>query len=46
MAMEEIMNSVMQNPDVAAIGIAVGFLLKWALDMKKKRSRGMGGGFA
>lgn len=43
--MEEIMNSIMQNPDVAAIGIVVGFLIKTALDMKKRR-RGVGGGFA
>jgi len=35
--MEEIIESIMQNPDVAAVGVAVGFLIKFALDMKKKR---------
>ena len=43
--MEEIIESIMQNPDVAAVGVAVGFLIKFALDMKK-RNRGVGGGFA
>lgn len=39
-----IMSSVMNNPDVAVIGLAAGYLLKTALSMKKRRSNGIGGG--
>ena len=34
-----VMNGVMARPDVAVIGLAVGFILAKALDMRKKRNR-------
>ena len=34
-----IMNGVMTHPDVAVIGLAVGFVLAKALDMRKRRNR-------
>ena len=40
-----IMSGVMNNPDVAAVGLAAGFLLKTAMAWRKKRKNGIGGGF-
>lgn len=42
MAVSSIMTSVMNNPTVLAVGIAVGFLL--GKIMGRKRRGGMGGG--
>lgn len=38
-----IMQAVMNNPDVVAVGVAVGFLLKFAMDMRRRNRMGMGG---
>lgn len=40
-----IMNGVMNNPDVAAVGLVAGFILAKALGMRKRNSMGMGGGW-
>ncbi len=42
---QSIMTGIMNNPDVLAIGIAVGFVLKWFLGRRNRRGMGgMGGG--
>jgi len=40
-----IMSGVMNNPDVAVVGLAVGFILAKAMSWRKNRGTGMGGGF-
>lgn len=40
----ELMNGVMANPDVALIGLAAGFVLAKVMNMRNN-SMGMGGGF-
>jgi len=42
LTVNSIMSGVMNNPDVAAVGLIVGFILRWAMSMRKRR--GMGGG--
>lgn len=41
----QLMNGVMANPDVALIGVAAGFLLAKIMNMRKSGMGGMGGGF-
>ncbi len=41
---QTLMTNLMANPEVAAIGVLVGFLLAKALDWKKNRGSGFGGG--
>jgi len=38
-----IMSGVMNNPDVAVVGLAAGFLLAKAMSYRKKRNNGIGG---
>lgn len=45
LTVNSIMSGVMNNPDVAAVGLAAGFLLAKAMSWRKKNSMGMGGGF-
>lgn len=45
MNVNSIMTGVVNNPDVAAVGLAAGFLLAKAMAMRKNRGMGMGGGF-
>ncbi len=40
-----LMNSTVSNPEVAAVGLLVGFLMAKALDWRKRRSGLGGGGF-
>ncbi len=40
-----LMTSLMANPEVAAIGVLVGFLIAKALDWRKNRNSFGGGGF-
>lgn len=43
---EQLMSSVMMNPEVAGVGIAVGFILAKVMALRKRRGMGgMGGGF-
>lgn len=46
LTVSSIMSSVYSNPDVAAIGLATGFILAKAMEYRKKRrnSMGVGGG--
>lgn len=39
-----ILQCVMNNPTVAGIGVAAGFILAKAMDMRKRRNQGFGGG--
>lgn len=39
------MQCVMNNPTVAGIGVVAGFVIAKAMDMRKKRNQGFGGGF-
>lgn len=39
-----ILQCVMNNPTVAGIGVAAGFVLAKALQMRKRRNQGFGGG--
>jgi hypothetical protein len=41
LTVNSIMSGVMSNPDVAVVGLAAGFLLRWAMSMKKRRSSGV-----
>ena len=45
LTVNSIMTGVMNNPDVAAVGLAAGFILKWALGMRSNNGIG-GGGFS
>lgn len=48
MPVEAVINNVMTNPDVAVIGLAVGFLVGKMMQKRKMRrsgGMGMGGGF-
>jgi len=40
-----IMSGVMNNPDVAVVGLAAGFTCKKAMSYRKKRNNGIGGAF-
>lgn len=40
-----IMSGIMNNPDVAAVGLVAGFILAKAMAYRKRNSMGMGGGF-
>ena len=42
---DSIMTGMMNNPDVAAVGLVIGFILAKAMSMRKRRGMGMGGGF-
>lgn len=44
LTVNSIMSGVMNNPDVAAVGLAVGFILAKAMGMRKNQGIG-GGGF-
>lgn len=44
LTVNSIMTGVMNNPDVAAVGLVVGFILAKAMSMRKN-SMGMGGSF-
>lgn len=44
LTVNSIMSGVMNNPDVAVVGLVVGFILAKAMNMRKRRG-GMGGGF-
>lgn len=43
MPVEAVIQNVMSNPDVALIGLAVGFLAGKMLQKRKMRRGGMGG---
>lgn len=45
LTVNSIMSGIMNNPDVAAIGLVVGFILAKAMNYRKRNSMGMGGGF-
>lgn len=45
LTVNSIMTGVMNNPDVAAVGLAAGFILAKALGMRKNRNGLGGGGF-
>ena len=38
-----ILQCVMNNPTVAGIGVAAGFVIAKAMDMRKRRNQGFGG---
>ena len=40
-----ILQCVINNPTVAGIGVAAGFVIAKAMDMRKRRNQGFGGGF-
>lgn len=43
LTVSSIMSGVMNNPDVAAVGLAAGFILAKAMNMRKRRNNGIGG---
>lgn len=43
-SVNSIMNGVMNNPDIAAVGLVAGFILAKAMSYRKRNSMGMGGG--
>lgn len=42
---DQLMSSVMANPDVALMGVAVGFVIAKVMNMRNRGMGGMGGGF-